>query len=1118
MKRMIFNLCQKGGLRIAVCALAMGFSMGVYAQTDDDFEEQETTTIKKPKRSEVKQKVYPTMSVKGVVSDLATGKPLAGVQLRSLANDRYTAMTDENGAFTIKVPVFTTALYVHTPEYLSQQVAIKAEEDGQQIVVKMLSDKFQTMYGTGTDYTAKRTAQINRFGVVVDNEIANKLGGDMHSIQRSGAIDGGASMFIRGMNSITSDAQPLVLIDGVEIDMQRNRYSLHDGQFNNILANISPDDIEKVTVLKNATALYGARGANGVVLINTKRGHSMATRIDVNISAGLQLIPQLPTMMNASQYRSYASELLGTIPDINEYKGFYFLNDDPNGYYYHTYHNDTDWTDEVYRKAMTQNYSINVQGGDDIGMYNLSVGYVDAKSTVKHSGFDRMNVRFNTDINLMYNLTTKFDIAISRTNNYVYDDGMPATFSTSTITSPTALALLKSPLVSPYQYSSILGKFTNLENQYDNILQSSTYPRNGLVSVDTDRSMTYTGQSLANPVSLLNNGEGDNKNKAENTYFTVHVAPSFKFAQNFTLSADLSYLLNRNAQRYFRPYKGVPPFEIASMGRVTSKVGSMFSKEQNFMAKIQLDWAKQMGKHTVNAFIGGRYNYFSFDNSDLSNQNRGKTDDKNPVLNSNTTTAFPEVAGANDIWKNILWYGNVDYNYMNRYFATLTLSAEANSRFGDNADGMKLFGVQWAVFPSIQAGWVMTNENWFPKSNLVNYLRLNVGYDVSGNDNISNYAARTSFTSIKYYNNAMGIQLTNIGNDNIKWETTKKFNVGLQSYLFENRVAVSFDYFIHKTSDLLMLKSFSSPIGGINKYWANGGELQNTGFEAMLSVKPVVAKDWRVEVGATMGHYKNEVKSLPSDSYTTSVYGDNNILTSVGNPVAVFYGYQTAGVFSTDAEAAKAGKNGADYLYMLDNAGTRHNFVAGDMHFVDQNNDGIIDERDKTIIGDPNPDLYGNIFATINWKQLTLSLGFNYSLGNDVYNYQRSVLNSGSTFYNQQVAETGRWRYEGQQATLPRATYGDPMMNNRFSDRWIENGSYLRLKTVNLSYQVPIPGSWTWLQGLTIWAEAQNLLTFTKYTGSDPEFSIGNSVYTQGIDCGNLAQGRSFYAGVKINL
>lgn len=1117
MKRMIFHLCQKGGLRIAVCALAIGLSMGVNAQTDDD-DMEETTTIKKPKRSEVQQKVYPMMSVKGIVTDQATGKPLAGVQLRSLANDRYTAMTNENGSFTINVPTFTTALYVYAPEYLAQQIAIKAGDDGQQIAVKMLSDHFQSMYGTGTDYTAKRTTQINRFGVVVDSEIASELGGDMRTIQRSAAVDGGASMFIRGLNSITSDAQPLVLIDGVEVDMQRNRYSLHDGQFNNILANISPDDIEKVTVLKNATALYGARGANGVVLIDTKRGHSMATRIDVNISAGLQLIPKLPAMMNASQYRTYASELLGTVPNINEYDGFYFLNDDPKGYYYNAYHNDTDWSGEVYRKSMTQNYSINVQGGDDIGMYNLSVGYVDAKSTVKNSGFDRMNVRFNTDINLMYNLKTKFDIAISRTNNYVYDDGIPGSFTGSTVTSPTALALLKSPLVSPYQYSSILGHFTNLENQYDNILQSSTYPSNGLVGIDADRSMTYMSQSLANPVSLLSNGDGDNKNKAENTYFMVHVAPSFKFANHFTLSADLSYLLNRNAQRYFRPYKGVPPFEIVSMGRVTSKVGSMFSKEQNFMGKIQLDWDKQLGKHTVHAFVGGRYNYFSFDNSDLSNQNRGKTDDKNPVLNSNTSSAIPEINGANDIWKNIQWYGNVDYNYMNRYFATLTLSAEANSRFGENADGLSLFGVKWAVFPSIQLGWVLTNENWFPKQSVVNYLRLNAGFDVSGNDNISNYAARTSFTAIKYYNNAMGIQLTNVGNDHIKWETTKKFNIGLQSFLFDNRVALSFDYFIHKTSDLLMLKTFSNPIGGINNYWSNGGELQNTGFEVMLSGKPVVTKDWRVEIGASIGHYKNEVKSLPSGDYMSSVYGDNNILTSVGNPVAMFYGYQTAGVFSTDAEAAKAGKDGVDYLYMLDNAGTRHQFRAGDMHFVDQNGDGVINEQDKTIIGNPNPDLYGNIFATVNWKKLTLSLGFNYSLGNDVYNYQRSVLNSGSTFYNQQVAETARWRYEGQQATLPRAVYGDPMGNNRFSDRWIENGSYLRLKTVNLSYQVPIPGSWTWLQGLTIWAEAQNLLTFTKYTGSDPEFSIGNSVYTQGIDCGNLAQGRSFYAGVKINL
>ena len=1101
MKRTIFNLMQNGVQRVAICTLVMGLSTAVYAQTDD--EEETETAIKQPDRSKLKQVNYPTITLKGVVTDQATGKPLPGIQLRALGYDRYTAMTDEDGTFTIKVPTFSTSLYVHSPEYLPQQVAIVAGDSTQTVAIKMLSDKFLPMYGKGTDYTAQRTAQIDRFGVTVDNEIANKLGGDMHSIMHSAAIDGGASMFIRGLNSINSDAQPLIVIDGVEQDMQRNRSSLHSGQFNNILANIAPDDIEKVTVLKNATALYGARGANGVVLITTKRGHSMATRIDANVSAGYQLIPSQPTLMNAAQYRNYASEMLGTIPNFTEYKGFYFLNDDPNNYYYHTYHNDTDWKDEVYRNALTQNYSINVQGGDDIGMYNLSVGYVDADNTINESSFDRMNVRFNTDINILYNLKTKFDISIARTNSYVFDDGMPADFSAATVTSPTGLVLLKSPLVSPYQYNAVVGGFTGLLSDYDNILASSEYPRQRL-----------TNTSLANPNSILANGNGDNKNKAENTYFTVRVAPTFDISNALSLSADVYYMLNRNAQRYYRPYTGVPSFVVADVGTVTALVGSMFSKEQNIMGKLQLDFKKQWAAHTLDAFVGARYNYFSFDNSDLSTEYTSSVPDKNPTL---TVSGFPGVDGVNDVWKNIQWYGNVNYNYMNRYFATVSLLAESNSRFGENANGLKLFGVQWALFPSVQLGWVITNESWFPKNAAVNYLRLNVGYDISGNDNISNYAARTSFTAVKYRMNAMGAQLTNIGNDNIQWENTQKFNVGLQAYLLNNRLGVGFDYFIHKTSNLLTLKTFDNPIGGINRYWNNGGELQNTGFEANVNFKPVVLKDWRVEVGASVGHYKNKVKALPDGDYTTSVYGDNNILTSVGNPVAMFYGYQTAGVFATDADAKAAGQG--NYLYMQDAAGNNLYFQAGDVHFIDRNSDGKIDAADKTIIGNPNPDIYGNIFATVNYKNLALNIGLNYSLGNDVYNYQRSVLNSGSTFYNQQISEVNRWRYEGQQATLPRVAYGDPMGNNRFSDRWIEDGSYLRMKTINLTYRIPVPESWqTWLQGLSVWAEAQNVFTVTKYLGSDPEFSIGNGVFYQGIDCGNLAQGRAFLAGLKINL
>lgn len=1099
MKRKYINDIQKHGLRLSLCAISLGLCPTAFAQSENEGDEVEMS-IKKPTRERVVKDKFATTMLHGVVVDQVSKKPLAGIQLKVLGYDRYSAMTGADGKFTIKVPEFATTLFVHSPSFMSQQVAINAKDSEKDIQVFMMQEKFRPMYTEGTTYTAQAGFDAEAKDVTIESDIENLLGADVRTVTRSAAPGIGATMFVRGLSSINANAQPLIVVDGVEQDMQQNRLSLHSGQINNILANIAPEDIASVKVLKNATALYGARGGNGVILITTKRGKSMATRIDANISAGVSLVPQLPTMMNASQYRNYATEILGTVPEnINRDTpiSFRFLNDDPNNYYYHTYHNDTDWTDYVYDTAMTQNYNINVQGGDDIGMYNLSVGYVKAESTAKNNDFDRMNVRFNTDINILYNLTTKFDISISRTNSKVFDDGAMEDLSAGAITSPTFLSLIKAPIVSPYQYNAIVGGFTSLLCDYDDIY-----------------SQLGSGYGLANPVAILNNANGDNKNKAENTYFNVRVEPTWTINNNLSLTSMFSYTLDRNSQRYHRPFVGVPSFEISNLGTVTSMAASLFSKEINVVSDTHIDWKHQYGKHNLAAFGGFKYTYFSFDDNNLKTEYNSTTNDKNPALSA--SSGYQHIKGNNDVWKNLQWYGNVDYNYMNRYFATVSLSAEANSRFGAKSGDLDLCGVAWALFPSVQLGWVMTNESWFPKNAGINYLRVNAGYDMSGNDDISNYAARTSLSAVRFNYNAIGLQLTNIGNDEIKWETNHKFNVGLQAYMLNNRLGVDFNYYVNKTKDLLTLQTFKNPIGGINNYWTNGGEIKNQGFELSVTAKPVVTRKWNVEVGASVGHYANKVTKLPDGDYTTSVYGDNNILTSVGNPVGLFYGYKTAGVFATDAEAKAAGKEG--YLYMEDNAGIRNNFKAGDVHFIDQNNDGEISELDKVVIGDPNPDIYGNIFATINYKNLTLTMGWNYSLGNDVYNYQRSILNSGSTFYNQQVAEVAHWRYEGQQTDLPRLAYGDPMGNNRFSDRWIEDGSYLRLKTLNLSYKVPVPGSWTWLQGLTVWAQANNLLTFTKYLGSDPEFSIGNGVLYQGIDCGNIAQGRSFQCGVKINL
>ena len=265
------------------------------------------------------------------------------------------------------------------------------------------------------------------------------------------------------------------------------------------------------------------------------------------------------------------------------------------------------------------------------------------------------------------------------------------------------------------------------------------------------------------------------------------------------------------------------------------------------------------------------------------------------------------------------------------------------------------------------------------------------------------------------------------------------------------------------------------------------------------------------EAGASIGHYKNEVTALPGDAVEYN-YCDGIIRTEVGQPVGVFYGYKTAGVFSTDADAKASG------LHMVSDTGVDTPFVAGDVRFVNVDGDAgnVIDEKDMTIIGDPNPDFYGRIFTKFGYKNLSLSATFTYSVGGDIYNYQRMLLESGSRFMNQTVAMTNRWTADGQQTDIPRASFGDPHGNNRFSDRWIEDGSYLRLKNITLSYSVPIRS--TYLQGVTIWGSANNLFTLTKYLGSDPEFSSSNNILTRGVDRGLLPQSTNFSLGLKINL
>jgi hypothetical protein len=357
-------------------------------------------------------------------------------------------------------------------------------------------------------------------------------------------------------------------------------------------------------------------------------------------------------------------------------------------------------------------------------------------------------------------------------------------------------------------------------------------------------------------------------------------------------------------------------------------------------------------------------------------------------------------------------------------------------------------------------------------------------------------------------NRANGLYLSNIGNSQIQWETTSKLNFGFDLNTLNNRLALSFDLYSNTTDNLLHLNILPE-VAGSGAYWANGGKITNKGIELNLKAIVLNLSKLQWEVGASIGHYKNSIVSLPDGDFTNSIY-NAEILSATGNAAGVFYGYKTNGVFSTADEATAAN------LKIVSDNGYEAYFAAGDMHFSDMNSDGIIDENDKQIIGDPNPDFYGSLSSNLTYGNFTFSAICTYSYGNDVYNYLRSNLEAGNSFNNQSTAMLNRWTYEGQQTNIPKAEYGDFMGNSRFSDRWIEDGSYFRVKSLSISYKIPI--NLQMFDQVHLWASANNLLTLTNYLGRDPEVSVNNAVLYQGIDTGLMPLTRSFTIGLKLNL
>lgn len=1057
----------------------------------------DSVTAERPARP-VKKNVK-TRPVSGRVFAVSSSVPLGGALVSVSGYEGYSTLTEEDGTYKLDVPEYATALQIVAPDFKTVRVGINRSGKLRDV----------TLYSASTRKAFSEDDNING-DVVAENfdlssalnitsEIGEKLGANVRTISRGGTPGIGNYMMMNGINSLHSNGQPLVVIDGVIVDQQYDRTMIHDGFYNDILTSFNVNEIKSVKVMANGTALYGAKGANGVILIETKRNTSLATKIDATVSAGITLLPKSLSMMSGAQYKTYASDLLSsTGTNLSE---FQFLSNDPKNYYYNKYNNNTDWNDYLYDEAFSHNYGITVQGGDDVASYFLAMGYNGAQSVLNENNMNRLNIRFNTDINMFKQLFVRFDVSYSNVTRNLKDQGAPENYDEGTVTSVNFLGLAKSPMLSPYAYSN--GQISNVA--FDNA--DEDYLDQALASVGN------VNYRLANPASINEYGTAQNKNYFENSYLNIAVTPRWEFNKHLSLSSLFSYTLVNTYDKYYVPINGVPSYYVSSLGlTVDNEIRSLYSSQTSVLSDSKLEWSNQYGAHSIDLLGGFRFMSDRYKVDTQLGYNTGS--DKTPFIND---TQNKSTTGTTNDWSSMTWYGQARYDYRKRYFVEGNLAIESSSRFGKEAkEGFKLAGVRWGVFPGIQAGWVLSNESWFDVPG-IDYAKFTMGYDVSGNDGIDFDATRTFFESVLFQGQANGLVMGNIGNEEIQWETTRRFNFGTELHFLKNRLNVNVNVFKSWTDNLLTYHELNF-ITGLENNWVNGGSLENKGYNITVNGHIVATRDWNWEVGASVGHYTNELTALPDgQNYVDAeVYGAT-IRSQIGQPVNMFYGYKTAPtstgtyVYSTSEEAA------ADGLYILaENGIDRNYFGAGDVKFQDKDGHKEINSDDRQFIGDPNPDIYGNIFTSLSWKRLRLDVNFNYSLGNDAYNYQRAQLEGGNRFMNQTVAMVNRWSYEGQVTDMPKAEWNDPMGNARFSDRWIEDASYLRLKSITLSYELPINN--TFLHGLTFWGQANNVFTVSKYLGLDPEFSMSNSVLEQGIDRGLLANSRNFMIGIKINL
>ena len=1023
----------------------------------------------------IKKQFPGAKSIFGVVKDASGGRNLRGIKVTY--KDYSAAITDSNGSFRLRVPSLDVAVLLEGEGYQSKLVALKGNE---RITARLYEDTYTSFYDMAVlpmneirkvqvPFAATSVQTNGNWGNITETPssyIQGRVAG-LRAVRRSGTPNAGAALFLRGINSLYGTNQPLIIVDGVIFD-NVDYGGIISGHYTDPLSTIDPRDIDNITVIKDGLSTYGTKGANGVILITTARSKELGTKIDFGVYGGINFSPTKLPLLNAAEHRLYLSDILRSQGlTVQQVQALPYMNDNKANPDYYRYHNNTDWQDRIFDNNSIKNIYLKVTGGDNIAKYALSLGYMNNGAPVNNTDLKRYNMRFNGDLNLSRRMTATTNFSFTFNEQNLRDQG------TASKTNPIFLALMKSPLL---RYKEVS----------DSGIESPT-----LAARDTF--------NIGNPSVVTDDAIGLSRNYR----FLGSIGFNYQLSRSFSIATTLGITYDKGRESFFIPGRGVTTDTLTS-DIASSRSGSMVKSYFSLYNDTRVTYNKRFNNiHDLTARAGFRYL------SSKAEQDMGlgynSPIDQLTSVQFGTNSLRVVGGGIGEVnWLNT--YFNTSYSYGDKYFIAFNLAVDGSSRFGKNIPNALSVGEnKFAVLPSIAAAWLISSEK-FMKGNGIDVLKLRGSYGITGNDDIGNYTARQTYIS----QNLLGLQglvRSGFGNDRLQWEEVKKLNVGLDAAILNERVNITLDAYQNKTDKMLVNES--APVAsGATFTITNSGAMKTNGVEASVNAR-VFNRGFKWDIGFNIARSTSTIERLPVDRILTSFAGATFITRSAAAP-NLFYGYKTNGVFGSDNIAAQEG------LSIRKADGSLAPFTAGDVRFADINNDKIIDENDRQVIGDPNPDFFGGITNRFEYKRFSLEALFTFTQGNDIYNYTRSMLEAQSGFGNQTVAVLNRWRTNGSVTDIPKATFGDPKGNSRFSDRWIEDGSYFRLRTVTLSYDLPFkPGGFRYA---VVYLTGNNVFTLTKYKGYDPEFSAGESIFNQGIDNTLEPQVKSVQLGLRIGL